>query len=111
MLTTLALTDAGWRALSLGPPHTGAAAVLAAWDGQDNRDTDIIATREAPIANPRTQLAGKLPRPDGTSCKPRQETKQQAVLDMLRRPQGTNIAQIVAATAWAQHTVRGFLAN
>ena len=29
----------------------------------------------------------------------------------LRRDEGATVAQIVAATAWAQHTVRGFLAN
>ena len=151
MLTTLALTGASLRALSLDPPHTGAAvaptaasdatvaqeaiavadaleaghgapasrntlrhaavAVLAAWDDQDNRDTDIIASSKAPIATLRDLLAKKTQRPDGTPRKPREGTKQQAVIAMLRRDEGTNIAQIVAATAWAQHTVRGFLAN
>ena len=157
MLTTLALTDTGFRALNLDPPgadqtpHTGAAvaptaasdaavaqeamavadaleaghgapasrntlrhaavAVLAAWDDQDNRDTDIIASSKAPIATLRDLLAKKTQRPDGTPRKPREGTKQQAVIAMLRRNEGTNIAQIVAATAWAQHTVRGFLAN
>ena len=57
-------------------------------------------------------LAKKTPRPESsTSCKPREGTKQQAVIALLRRDEGTNITQIVAATAWAQHTVRGFLAN
>ena len=151
MLTTLALTDAGLRALNLEPPHTGAAvaptaasdaavaqeamavadaleaghgtpaprntlrhaavAVLAAWDDQDDRDTDIIAALETPMAILRDLLAKKTQRPDGTPRKPREGTKQQAVIVLLRRDEGTNIAQIVAATAWAQHTVRGFLAN
>jgi len=53
----------------------------------------------------RTARAADTPR------KPREGTKQQAVLALLRRPEGTNIAQIVAATSWAKHTVRGFLAN
>ena len=88
-----------------------AVAVLAAWDDQDNRDTDIIASSKAPIATLRDLLAKKTQRPDGTPRKPREGTKQQAVIAMLRRNEGTNIAQIVAATAWAQHTVRGFLAN
>ena len=88
-----------------------AVAVLAAWDDQGNRDTDIIAALEAPMATLRDLLAKKTQRPDGTPRKPREGTKQQAVIAMLRRDEGTNIAQIVATTAWAQHTVRGFLAN
>ena len=161
MLTTLALTDAGLRALKLDlpgadqTPDTGAnvvptvasdaavaqeamavadaleaealaptprdaarttlrqaaAAVLAAWDDQDNRDTDIIAALEAPMGTLRALLAEKAPRPDNRPRKPREGTKQQAVLDLLRREQGATITQIVGATAWAQHTVRGFLAN
>ena len=155
MLTTLALTDAGFRALNLDPPDTGAtvaptaasdaavvqeamavadaldaataaptsrdtarntlrhaaAAVLAAWDDQGNRDTDIIAALEAPMDALRTLLAEKAPRPDGTPRKPREGTKQEAVLTMLRRAEGATVAQIAEATGWASHTVRGFLAG
>jgi hypothetical protein len=161
MLTTLALTDAGFRALNLDPPGIGAtpdtgatvaptaasdaavaqeamavadaldaataaptsrdtarntlrhaaAAVLAAWDDQDNRDTDIIAALEAPMATLRGLLAEKAPRPDGTPRKPREGTKQEAVLTMLRRAEGATVAQIAEATGWASHTVRGFLAG
>jgi len=32
-------------------------------------------------------------------------------LTLLRRPEGTTIAQVMEATGWAQHTVRGFLAG
>lgn len=158
MLTTLGLTDAGFRALNLDPsgtdetPATGAptaasnaavaqeamavaealdaataaptprdtarttlrdaaAAVLAAWDDQDNRDTDIIAAMETPMGTLRTLLAEKAPRPDNTPRKPREGTKQEAVLTMLRRAEGTTVTQIAEATGWASHTVRGFLAG
>ena len=56
-------------------------------------------------------MTGRAPRDLNTPRKPREGTKQQTVLALLRRPEGASIAQIVAATAWAQHTVRGFLAN
>ena len=153
MLTTLALTDAGFRAIDREPPaadpaatvaptvpsaeavaqeaaaiadaldaatvapapranlRSAAAAVLAAWDDQNNRDTDIIAALEAPMDALRALLAEKAPRTAGTPRKPREGTKQEAVLTLLRRTEGATIAQIMETTSWASHTVRGFLAG
>jgi hypothetical protein len=42
---------------------------------------------------------------------PREGTKPAQSLAMLRGPAGTTVAQIVAAMAWAPHTVRGFFAG
>ena len=157
MLTTLALTDAGFGAVDRDPPATAtdtgtaanpaphtasdtavaqeaaaiadaldaatvaptlranlraaAAAVLAAWDDGENRDTDIIGALEGPMANLRALLAEKAPRDAGTPRKPREGTKQEAVLTLLRRTEGATIVQIAEATGWASHTVRGFLAG
>ncbi len=41
----------------------------------------------------------------------RDGTKQAQVIAMLRRKQGATIAQIVEATDWRSHTVRGFFAG
>ena len=151
MLTTLALTDAGFRAIGQEPPgaepaatvaptvpsaeavaqeaaaiadaldaatvaatpranlRTAATAVLAAWAG--NRDNDIIPALEAPMNVLRALLAEKAPRTAGTPRKPREGTKQEAVLTLLRRTEGATIAQIMETTAWASHTCRGFLAG
>ncbi len=62
----------------------------------------------------RTLLAGKparAAREPGAARKPREGTKQEQVLAMLRRPEGATVAQIAEATGWAQHTVRGFFAG
>lgn len=43
--------------------------------------------------------------------KTREGTKQALVIEMLRRPEGATIAEIVEATEWAPHTTRGFFAG
>ena len=91
-----------------------AAAILAAWDDDANREGDMISALDAPMETLRTLLAGKparAPRDPGAPRKPREGTKQEQVLAMLRRPEGATVAQIAEATGWAQHTVRGFFAG
>ena len=98
------------------PPTRGglrqaAQAVLAAWTDETNRETDIIAALEGPMAALEIALAGKPARPASSPRGPREGTKQQTVLTLLRRKEGATIAQIMEATAWQSHTVRGFLAG
>jgi hypothetical protein len=38
-------------------------------------------------------------------------TKQEALIAMLRRPDGASIGEIVAATGWQPHTVRGAISG
>jgi hypothetical protein len=85
--------------------------VLAAWDDEANRETDIIAAMEAPVNALRAMLGGKVSRQPGAPRKLRSGTKQEAVLALLHRPEGASVAQIAEATGWAGNTVRGFLAG
>src|SRR4051794_31153463 len=57
-----------------------------------------------------TKTQGRPPA-RATSGTPRTGTKQATVLALLRRPEGANGPQMIEATGWAPHTVRGFLAG
>jgi len=150
--TTLAITDAGFGALNLDTPDTGAdVAPLGASDAAVAQEAMAVAdaleaAQAAPVAAPRASLRdaaaavleewddrdnqqyglpqaierlrtilmakpGGTPRDPSTQRKPREGTKQQAVLAMLRRDEGVTVAQIAEATEWQSHTVRGFLAG
>lgn len=41
----------------------------------------------------------------------RANSKQAQVIEMLKRPEGTTVSQIIEATGWQAHTVRGTLAG
>ena len=45
------------------------------------------------------------------SLRRRTGTKQDTLIAMLRAPEGATIAEIVAATGWLSHTVRGSMSG
>jgi hypothetical protein len=106
---------ASWEAVMPKPKRStlrdAATALLAAWGDEANRDVDMIGALEGPMATLRAALADKPTRDAGAARKPREGTKQEAVLAMLRRPEGATVAQVADAMGWATHTVRGFLAG
>ena len=50
-------------------------------------------------------------RAEATAPRTRENSKQAQVIAMLRRPEGATIAQIMDATGWQAHTVRGTFAG
>ena len=82
--------------------------MLDTWD--DDADRGALA---GPMERLRAMLAkpARAARDPDAPRKPREGTKREKVLAMLRRPEGATVAQIAEATGWAAHTVRGFFAG
>jgi hypothetical protein len=113
----IALLDQALAARAATPRASlrdAAAAILAAWDNEPNREGDMIGALAAPMDALREALARKPGRPmrePGSPPRPREGTKLMAVLALLRRPEGATVAQVGEATGWGKDTVRGFFAG
>ena len=97
----LLVTAAGLEAIGVEPAGADSAPEVA--DGAP--DEAVPGKRSRPKKPAPTPAETAAPR------KPREGTKQSKLIAMLRRKQGATIAQIVAATGWKSHTVRGAFAG
>jgi hypothetical protein len=107
----LFITGAGADAIGIEPavPYAFNAGTNSAGDpaaGADEAPVETPAKRRGRPRKAAPTVADVAPAP-----KTRDGTKQAQVVAMLRRPKGATIAQIVAATEWQVHTVRGFFAG
>ena len=92
---TLIATDAGLAAIGIEP--------------EDANPAPADAT-DAPFEQPASDTAtGAESAPKART--PREGTKQATLIAMLRAPEGATIEEIVAATGWQSHTVRGAMAG
>ncbi len=54
----------------------------------------------------------RIAKPAAKAAKaPRSASKQDRLIEMLKRPDGATIAEVVEALAWLPHTVRGVIAG
>jgi hypothetical protein len=95
---TLIITDAGLEAIGVEPDGAEQPGTHGAEASESAQASAEASSPPAPAAAPRER-------------KTREGTKQALVIEMLRRPEGASIAEIVEATQWASHTTRGFLAG
>ena len=95
---TLVATEAALEALGIEPGS-----------GPTGDSTAATAPGESPDSTaPQEPPAGRTAARKGTA---RKGTKQAQLVAMLKRAEGATIAQIVEATGWQPHTVRGALAG
>ena len=72
--------------------------------------TPTPAPQAAPVA-PKKAKATKQPTTKDATPSAREGSKKAVVLDMLKRPEGATLKQIMEATAWQAHSVRGFISG
>ena len=104
--TSFAITAEGALAINVEPaecPHLADTGAQAADGGRE-------AEPAAP-APPKAKKAATGRHGANGAAKARAGTKQALVVEMLRRPEGATVDQIMEATGWQRHTVRGAFAG
>jgi uncharacterized protein DUF3489 len=98
---------------SAGEPAAGPAATTPDAPKKRGRSKKAAETTEPAAAPTRSRPKKEAAAPAAAAAprKTRDDTKQAQLIAMLRRKEGATIAQIVAATGWQPHTVRGAFAG
>lgn len=69
-----------------------------------------VGKRRAHVAPSTAQPAGKAPRTKN-AVTARHSGKTAKILDLLRRPAGVTLKELMKATDWQAHSVRGFISG
>ena len=72
--------------------------------------TPAPAQQAAPVARKKAKATTKAKARDAAP-KAREGSKKAQVLELLHRPEGATVTDIMAATGWQKHSVRGFISG
>ena len=82
------------------------------------KNKNETVTTKARVAKQRAKAAPRKPEPDtkaASATKPataaRGGSKTEKILDLLKRPGGVSLKELVKATGWKPNSVRGFLSG
>ncbi len=81
------------------------------------QNVSATATKKARVAQRRAHVAPAQAKPAPTAPRAkkavtaRRGTKTAKILDLLKRPGGVTLKELVKATGWQPHSVRGFLSG
>src|ERR1700691_1988934 len=70
-----------------------------------------VAKGRAKAAPLKAQSATKAANANNPATAPRAGSKTETILDLLKRPGGVSLKELVKATGWQPHSVRGFLSG
>src|SRR6202040_405298 len=85
----------------------GSAAPCRAANPRHSGHSRRLQTRSAPPSCARVAPSSADVLPEAAGFLPAGVCLQEKVIEMLRRPEGATVDEVVRATAWQRHTVRG----
>ena len=65
----------------------------------------------APVTKPKANVRATTRSSKPSETAPRTPSKLNSIIEMLKRPEGSTINDLSAATGWQTHSVRGFLSG